>query len=387
MDYKVYPSPLSGEIAAIPSKSDAHRLLICAALSDRATRIGCPAVSEDILATARCLASLGAEIQYNSGVFSVLPITKVRENPVLDCGESGSTLRFMLPVAAALGKSASFIGRGRLPDRPIGELRAAMEAHGAVFSAGRLPFTVSGGMTGGVFTLPGNVSSQYITGLLLALPLLGGGRIELTAPLESASYVDMTKNAMARFGVRADDLSAAGSYRSPGCVTAEGDWSNAAFFIVAGASVSGLDPASPQGDRVIFDNMARLDRGECVDLTDTPDMLPALAVYAAMHSGGEFTGIGRLRIKESDRILTVGNMINSLGGAARDLGKSFKVEPLPLTGGECECANDHRIAMAAAVGASFGTAPSVIHGGECVAKSYPGFWDDFSSLGGRFDVL
>ena len=387
MDYKVYPAHLRGSIAAIPSKSDVHRLLICAALSDAETEIFCPAVSEDILATVRCLASLGAEIQYKSGVFSVLPIKKVPENPTLDCGESGSTLRFMLPVAAAISDSTTFVGRGRLPARPIGELKSAMESHGARFSAERLPFTVSGRMSGGLFTLPGNVSSQYITGLLLALPLLGGGEVRLTTPLQSASDVDMTRRAMAKFGVRVDNLAASGAYRSPGRVIAEGDWSNAAFFIIAGAEVTGLDPASPQGDRVIYDNMAKLDRGETVDLTDTPDMLPALAIYAAMHCGGEFSGIERLRIKESDRILTVKSMINSLGGAARDLGERFSVESQPLTGGICECANDHRIAMAAAVGASFGTEPSVICGGECVNKSYPGFWDDFRLLGGRFDVL
>ncbi|MBQ4426447.1 MAG: 3-phosphoshikimate 1-carboxyvinyltransferase [Oscillospiraceae bacterium] len=387
MDYKVYPAPLGGTIAAIPSKSDVHRLLICAALSDKRTEIFCPAVSEDITATARCLTALGAEIQYSGGVFSVLPIREVPENPTLDCGESGSTLRFMLPVAAAICERASFIGRGRLPERPIGDLRTAMEAHGAHFSADRLPFAVSGGLSGGAFSLPGNVSSQYITGLLLALPTVGGGEVRLTTPLQSASYVEMTKRAMGKFGVNVNGLAVSGSYRSPGAVIAEGDWSNAAFFIIAGASVTGLDPASPQGDRVIFENLARLDRGECVDLTDTPDMLPALAVYAAMHRGGSFTGIERLRIKESDRIMTVKNMINSLGGAARDHGERFTVEPQPLTGGRCDSASDHRIAMAAAIGASLGTHTSVICGGECVNKSYPGFWEDFRLLGGRFDVL
>lgn len=392
MDVKVYPSPINGTVPAIPSKSDVHRLLICAALSDGKTEIYCPAVSEDIMATAHCLNALGAEIEYRCGTFYVTPIIKVSDSPLLDCGESGSTLRFMLPVAAALSENSAFTGHGRLPDRPIKELKCAMESGGAVFSAEKLPFSVVGKIRSSVYTLPGNVSSQYITGLLLALPLVGGGEIRLTAPLESASYVDMTISSMSAFGVSVERTEygwrvPAADYTTPGKVIAEGDWSNAAFFLVAGCNVIGLNPESSQGDRVIFDNMRRIKNSAVIDLTDTPDMLPALAVYAAFNGGAEFRGVERLRIKESDRIMTVKNMIDSLGGSAHDLGDRFIVDSKPLAGGTVNAYGDHRIAMAAAVGASFGKTPSIILGAEAVNKSYPGFWDDFSKLGGKNDVL
>ena len=203
MNVSILPAKLSGVIPAIPSKSDAHRLLILAALSAGETRIALPQRSDDIDATIRCLRALGASVEPTPDGVRVRGIKQVAENPLLNCGESGSTFRFLLPVASALCDSVRFTGVGRLPDRPIGELMQAMQTHGVSFSGDRLPFTTSGQLKGGSFSLPGNISSQYLTGLLLALPLLPeAGEITLTTRLESAAYVDITLHALRRFGVR-----------------------------------------------------------------------------------------------------------------------------------------------------------------------------------------
>lgn len=389
----IAPGALSGSLSAVPSKSDVHRLLICAALSDVGSTIRCDAVSEDIMATANCLIALGAWIEYNDSIFYVNP-TSGADSPLLDCGESGSTLRFLMPAAAAVSDRPRFTGRGRLPERPVGELLAALRENGVASSSERLPFTLTGRLRSGEYRLPGNVSSQYITGLLLALPAVGGGRIRLTTRLESASYVDMTVASMAKFGVsvtREKDgwTVPAARYISPGGVEAEGDWSNAAFFLAAnylggGVSVTGLDPESVQGDRAVIENLAKLRRGEPIDLTNTPDMLPALAVAAAFTDGDSvFTGAARLRIKESDRLKTVADLINSLGGEARETPDGIIIRHRPLTGGRVSAHGDHRIAMAAAIAGAYSSAPVVLEGAEAVNKSYPGFWEDFKKLGGE----
>ena len=414
MDLLISPSHLSGTVEAIPSKSDVHRLLICAALARGRTVIECPAASQDIEATVRCLRALGAVIEYSGGCFTVTPIAKPHLGPTLDCGESGSTLRFLLPVAAALCSSAEFIGGGRLPDRPIADLRAAMEEAGAVFSRPRLPFSVLGPMSGRSFTLPGNVSSQYVTGLLFALGAMGGGEIRLTTPLESEGYVDMTLGAMERFGV--DVHKTPQGYRvlpmifvSPGAVKAEGDWSNAAFFLIAGAlnrvRVTGLEPRSAQGDKEIiawlrsFGARVEAENGDCTvspgtaralraDIRQTPDMLPALAVLATLGKGtSEFSGCGRLRLKESDRLITVRDMILGLGGCAQITGDGLSVTASPLTGGTVDAQGDHRIAMAAAIGAAWAAGDTVLKGAEAVGKSYPRFWEDYRRLGGKYHVI
>ena len=270
MNVRVRPGLLHGAVAAIPSKSDAHRLLIAAALCDAPTHIELPSRSRDIDATAACLRALGADIQDEPGGMSVAPIKKRGESPQLDCGESGTTLRLLLPVAAALYKSAGVTGRGRLPERPLAELIRCLSAHGVQFSNDRLPLTLWGALCSGEYSIPGDVSSQYISGLLLALPLLAGdSSIRLTSPLESAGYVDMTLSALSRFGVRAqtkpDGFFVPGNqaYRSPGNVQAEGDWSNAAFFLAAGAigkpvTCTGLTQNSAQPDRAILELLSPL---------------------------------------------------------------------------------------------------------------------------------
>ncbi len=413
----IAPAPLGGSIPAIASKSDAHRLLILAALSRGETRLLMERSSEDIDATIGCLRALGARIEPLADGVCVCGIGRAAKNPLLDCGESGSTFRFLLPVVAALCDSARFAGQGRLPERPVGALMEALREHGVSFSAEKLPFATRGRLTGGMFTLPGNVSSQYLTGLLLALPLVEeDSQIALTTRLESAAYVQITLHALRRFGIRIDPagqryaVPGRQTPASPGALRVDGDWSNAAFFLAAGAlgtpvTVTGLDLASPQGDRAILDALrgfgarvnAQRDRvsvspaalnGCTIDVGETPDLLPVLAVLGACAAGQtRLINAARLRLKESDRLKSTAAMLRALGGEVEELPDALVVTGSRLAGGAAESWCDHRIAMAAAI-ASIRCAGDVrIHGAEAVGKSYPAFFADFNRLGGRADVV
>ncbi len=418
MDIRISPAPLAGTIAAIPSKSDAHRLIICAALADRETRLHLPSSSRDIDATCACMRALGADIRREGENILIKPIKSVPENPVLDCEESGSTLRFLLPLAAAVSDSVTFTGRGRLPERPLKDLMDAMKAHGVSFSAEKLPFTTRGRLQPGDFSISGSVSSQYITGLLLAASVLeSDSRILLTSPLESAAYVDITLYALRRFGMEVERLEngwlvpGGQSMQSSGALRVEGDWSNAAFPLVAGLlgggiTVTGLAMDSPQGDRAIVevlkdfgaditvtDDTVRVNLGSLhgctVDMREIPDALPALAVVAA-HAAGEtrFINAGRLRLKESDRLTAVATLLHSLGGDAQELPEGLVVRGgRPLTGGEVDGFGDHRIVMAASVAASAARGEVIVHGAQAVEKSYPAFFEHFNALGGAAHVL
>ena len=391
---RVWPGALKGRIPAIVSKSAAHRALMLASLADAPTMLTPEAHSEDIDATLRCLSVLGAAFETAPGGFLVKPGTRAPGGEA-DCRESGSTLRFLIPLAAALGATTRFSGSGRLPERPLGPLVDAIKAHGCAFDAEQLPFMLSGRLTGGLFLLPGDISSQFITGLLMALPLIGGGRIVLTTPLESAGYVRMTVSAMARFGVpvmeKSDGWEVPGAvYRSPGTFQIEGDWSNAAFFLAAGVKVTGLDEDSAQPDRAIRAMLTAFDAPDrALDMRETPDILPILAAVAAVTLGEtRFTGAARLRIKESDRLKSMAAGIRAIGGDAAELQDGLIVRCVkPPAGGDVDAAGDHRIAMAFAVAATRCAGPVTIHGAEAVRKSYPAFFEDFTRLGGRVDVL
>jgi 3-phosphoshikimate 1-carboxyvinyltransferase len=413
MNATIRPAPLTGEIAAIASKSDAHRLLILAALSKGKTHICMEQRSADIDATMDCLTALGAQDAAEPGGVSVIGMTRACENPLLDCGESGSTLRFLLPVAAAVCETARFTGGGRLPRRPIGELVRAMEAHGVAFSADRLPLSVTGKLLGGTYSLPGNVSSQYLTGLLLALPLLQqSSKIILTTRLESAAYVDLTLHALRRFGAEvtqkqnAYEIPGKQRYRSPGQVFVEGDWSNAAFFLAAGAlggpvRVTGLALGSPQGDRAILDALMAFGaaveatkegiavspaplNGCEIDVGATPDLLPVLAVLGACAKGEtRLVNAARLRLKESDRLASVSAMLRALGGSVQELPDALLIRGGTLAGGVVDSCNDHRVAMAAAIASVRCSGEVTILGADAVQKSYPAFFTDFTRLGGK----
>lgn len=401
---RITPGPLRGSIAAIPSKSEAHRLLICAALADAPTRIPLSASSQDIDATIRCLNAMGADIALSDGELRVTPIDNPPARCEADCGESGSTLRFLLPVAGALGIETDFRMHGRLPERPIAPLDRELVRGGCTLTRPeRDVLRISGKLQPGAYNLPGDVSSQYITGMLLALTLLEGeSNLSITGRLESASYIGITRRCMASFG--ANPVPTDGGYRipglgryvSPGYMQIGGDWSNAAFWLCVSelpgcdVEVTGLDPDSAQGDRQIVSALAELrsSDGECVlDAGDIPDLVPTIAACACA-AGKELrvTHAERLRIKESDRIATVRQALNALGGDVEETPDGLIVHRCKPTGGTVNAAGDHRIAMMAAVASAGCTREVVIHGAEAVNKSYPGFWRDFASLGGRVEL-
>lgn len=386
MNMIVRPAPLSGRIPAVDSKSAAHRLLICAALAGKTLDfVKISEWNDDLLATKGCLESL-----INS-----------TDSIIVDCHESGSTLRFLLPVAATLARNREikFIGSGRLPERDTSSLLTALKQHGMAFSSEKLPFTMTGTLSPGTFVLPGSESSQFVSGLLLALPLLAAdSRVTLTSPLQSAAYVDMTISALNRFGITI--IERKGGYEVPGnqefnCtndingIVPEGDWSNAAFFLAAGAIrdtlifVDGLDDDSVQGDRAIVGLLNAFP--EVIDVSQIPDLAPILAVRAAfLDRETTFIGVKRLILKESNRLTATACLIDKLGARAeigtdylRVIGKSCL-----KGGGTVDGANDHRIVMAAAIGATFCENPIVITNSESVKKSYPRFWHDFALLGG-----
>lgn len=348
------------------------------------------ALSEDLAATLRCLKALSSE------------------QPRCDCGESGSTARFLLPVAAALGKNAAFTGAGRLPLRPMDELVDAMSAHGVNFSSRRLPLELSGQLKPGCCELSGALSSQYLTGLLFALPLLkSASSIRLTAPLVSSGYVALTLEVLRQFGIRIEKnrdefvVPAPQDYRLPETpLSPEGDWSNAAFLLTAGAlagdgiTVIGLNPDSAQGDKAVTSWLQVMGaevhpnangctirpaplKGAVIDVSQIPDLVPVLAVAASVAEGTtRFVNAGRLRLKESDRLTMTAALIRSLGGNAAVEGDCLAVTGVPqLSGGEVDAAGDHRLAMAAAVAAVRSAAPVVIRGAECVRKSWPDFFE------------
>lgn len=394
MDIIIKPTRLRGTVAAIPSKSQAHRLLICAAFADRETRLYCPDTNRDIEATADCLRALGAEITRDEGGYTVLPVPSRPTTAVLPCHDSGSTLRFLLPVAGALGVDATFQLEGRLPQRPLSPLWEEMERMGCILTRPTADtIRCQGKLDSGVYTISGGVSSQFITGLLLAFPLISGeSQLEITGKLESAPYVTMTLKAMEQFGVMVRNLSVAGNqdFTSPGTVTVEGDWSNGAFFLAAKAlgnnvTVTGLRADSPQGDRAAAELLPGLEKKLIIDAADIPDLVPILAVTAACNQGAVFMNIGRLRLKESDRVASVKEMIIALGGTAESDAETLTVQGTGLHGGTVDARNDHRIAMSAAIAATACREDVIILGAQCVEKSYPRFFEEYRKLGGRYE--
>lgn len=418
MNVKLSPSALSGTVSAISSKSDAHRILIAAALADAPTEVQCNVLSADIRATADCLCALGTHIEFTGGKILVNPIRETKDFSSLDCNESGSTLRFLLPLVSALGVNGEFTGRGRLPERPVTELRQAMEARGVTFSSnGVFPIRTSGKLQAGKYILKGNVSSQYVTGLLFALPLLDGdSEIELLPPVESKAYIQMTLSTLRQFGISAEQsenrfyIKGKQAYRSPKSVTVDGDWSNAAFFLTAGAlrapvTVTGLFADSIQGDKAVLDVLLKMGakvawqgnavtvspaplHGVTVDVSNIPDLVPILSVAAANADGvTEFQNAGRLRIKECDRLSAIAELLGTLGIRTEETADTLRVYGGTVQGGEVQGFNDHRMVMSAAVAATAAQGAVTVCGAQAIRKSYPHFFEDFKLLGGKADVL
>lgn len=394
MDITIYPQKLRGVIQAIPSKSQAHRLLICAAFADQNTTIFCPQTNQDIEATADCLRALGANILRADDCYTIIPIKAIPKEAIMNCQESGSTLRFLLPVVGALGVDTTFQMKGRLPQRPLSPLWEEMERMGCMLSRPtESTIRCAGRLQAGCYSICGNVSSQFITGLLFALSLIPGkSQLTVTGRMESKPYVDMTLQAMDTFHVHISNLQidSPAHYRSPGSITVEGDWSNAAFFLTAQElgntlDVNGLNPVSAQGDRAVKEILHSMTQQITVDASDIPDLVPILAVSAAGKYGATFTGIRRLRLKESDRVTSVISMLSALGITADATEDTLTVHPGQFHGGIVDSANDHRIAMAAAIAATIAQGPVTILNAHCVSKSYPTFWEEYRKLGGNYE--
>ncbi len=394
MDITIYPNKLQGTVAAIPSKSQAHRLLLCSAFSDRKTELFCPETNDDIEATVGCLRSLGAAIERTETGYIITPVGSVPQQATMDCRESGSTLRFILPVVGALGIDTTLHLAGRLPQRPLSPLWEEMERMGCTLSRPTEDtIRCTGKLKPGNYCINGSVSSQFITGLLFAMALLpGSSTLSVTGKLESKPYIDMTLKALRAFGVIMDGFQVSGCvpFHSPGNIAVEGDWSNGAFFLAAKSlgcdlTVTGLDPNSPQGDRAVVTILEALQSFGTIDAADIPDLVPVLAVVAGAKQGACFTNIGRLRLKESDRVASVAAMLKNLGIETEISENELLVKPGNYHSCTVDSVGDHRIAMAAAIAAVTADGPVTILGSQCVAKSYPGFWEDYKQLGGRYE--
>lgn len=406
MNIKIQPKTLSGEITIPPSKSISHRALICAALSHGESEIRGLLECEDIDATREALETLGANFRDENGVTYVQGIENPPKKAEINCRESGSTLRFLIPVAAALGVETTFIGSGKLPTRPITPYLEEFPKHGVEFVSDTMPYHIKGKLTAGQYPVTGDISSQFITGLLFALPLLeGNSTIVLTTPLQSKPYADITVKCMKDFGVETLEFNGNFSVKgvqqyNPAKYTVEGDCSQAAFFAVSNClgsdiKLNGLNLSSVQGDRAVFDiidSMIKIGQnysGFDVDASDIPDLVPILTVLAAFaDSPSHIRGCKRLRIKESDRLESISTVLNSLGADIKIVDDELEINGVKeLHGGICSSFNDHRIAMSLAIASQRCTEELIITDAECVAKSYPTFFEDFRSLGGDYDVI
>ena len=396
MTVTIYPGRAAGTAAAPPSKSCAHRMLLCGALAEGESVIEGIAPSQDMLATVDCIRAMGGACRLEDDTAYITGTGgHIRPGGTYPCRESGSTLRFCIPPALLSGGSAVFTGTPRLMERGVGIYETILAQKGISVSAAPDAVTFSGQLTPGDYTLRGDVSSQFVTGLLLALPLLpGGSTLRVLPPVESRPYIDITLDIMAAFGVRVEErepnlFAIPGGQRYVSCRAAvEGDWSNAAFLLALdGVTVTGLRPDSLQGDRVCRDMLHRLERpGAVLDISACPDLGPILFAAAARSCGGVFTGTHRLRIKESDRIAAMAQELSKFGAQIREEEDRVTVlhRPLHSPREALDGHNDHRIVMALAVlCASLG---GTIRGAEAVSKSWPDFFSTLKALGLRMDI-
>lgn len=408
MDVKIYPSKLIGTVNAPSSKSYSHRMIIAAALAEGISEISNVTDSDDITVTSGAMEALGAKILSDGGTYTVKGISSPAGSADIDCGESGSTLRFIIPVAAALGTTATLRGRAKLPQRPITPYTREFPSKGVTFEPqSGLPITLTGKLRAGEYNLEGDVSSQFITGLLLALPMCEEDSvIKLTSPLQSKPYADMTIAALKSFGIDIRETSMnglplyliKGGQKYKPCRTAvEGDYSQAAFFYTANAlgseiRITNLVPDSVQGDKAIIDIINSCGKEMnpfTADVGDIPDLVPILAVLGSFTKGtSKIVNAARLKIKESDRLTCVANALNAIGGKVTAGDDFLTMEHIDsFSGGEVDSCKDHRIVMAAAIAATMSDAPVIIHGAENVNKSYPRFFDDYKALGGQFEII
>jgi len=404
-------------IKAPPSKSMAHRAILAAMLAEGPCTIDNVVLSADVRATLSAAKTLGKEWVYHDGKVTFGKKNKVNTTTI-DANESGSTLRFLMPLCGALGVETTFVGQGKLPERPYTILAEVMSQHGVVFdkTAG-LPVKISGKLKNGVYKIAGDVSSQYITGLLYALPLLDGdSEIILTSPLQSKGYVDMTLQTLEAFGIKIDVLQ--NGYKVKGNqkyiakdFVVEGDYSNAAFWMVLGVlndgiTIQGLAPNSLQGDKAIVDVLRQMGadvvvdgdkthvkksvlKGVSIDVGQIPDLAPILSVaLACADDVGEIANASRLRIKESDRLQAINDNLRAVGVKTVLNNDSIKIfGTKDIVGGEANGFNDHRIVMSMSVLATQTKKGIVVSDMQAINKSYPDFFEIYKSLGGRVDVI
>ena len=423
MDAHITPGPLTGTLLIPPSKYMAHRALICAGLSRGESIIDNVSLNDDIRATIGALTVLGAAVDmrdradYPGRNTLVIRGTGIPEsrNREIDCGESGSTLRFILPVCCLQEGDTVLTGRGRLPRRPLDQYITPFSRQGIMIQRlgeDTLPLQVQGTLQPGAYELPGHVSSQFVTGLLFALPLLSADSdIYITSPLESRAYVDMTVSVMEQFGIVIEQPERYAHYHIPGAqsyksasLAIEGDWSQAAFWMAAGVlgeeiGIRGLSPQSIQPDREIArilsshveyrDDFLLIHPGRVsdfrVDVSQCPDLAPVLAALASVSMGeSQIFNAARLRIKESDRLAAIAEGLGKLGAIITQSPSSLRILGKPiLRGSRVRSWNDHRIAMALAAVSPRVEGEMIIEGADAVNKTYPGFWDDFKALGGE----
>lgn len=382
MDITIQPGTLAGIVTVPPSKSVAHRMLICAAFAQQETTLSCPQSGEDLLATMDCLRALGADVTVEKGFIHIRPIRKTTPQATLPCKESGTTLRFFLPIVGALGVDATFVLEGRLSQRPLSPLWEEMERMGCALSRPtEHTLRCTGKLRPGNYCIPGNISSQFLSGLAFALPLIQGHTsLSVLGQAESQPYYAMTQQILEMFHYPGKQI--------PRNIPVEGDWSSAAFWHCANAlgskiHIEGLQTPSVQGDSAIVDLLWALEENLTLSARDIPDLIPALAVVAAAKKGAVFTDIQRLRLKESDRVNAIIQLLQNLGGKAKATENTLTVHGTGLLGGTVHSFHDHRIAMAAAIAATVCTQPVTILQAKCVKKSYPAFWDHYTALGGK----
>lgn len=416
------PGTIIGEISAIPSKSHLHRLLICGALADKPTVIKCQHTgADDIKATVACLEAIGATIKWLVDGFEITPIdfNQLPEECVLPCKESGSTFRFMLPVVCALGITGEFQMEGRLPDRPLAPLDEQLINKGIKLTRPTgTTLRCEGQLEAGLYQLPGDVSSQYISGLLMALPLLdASSTLTISGDIQSKDYIAITRDAQMAFGVehtltnQTYIIGGNSTYKSSSVLVADGDWSNGAFMLACGAmpggrvTLKGMNPNSFQGDRRMVDILERIGanvswhgdavtvtegtrRGVEIDAGEIPDLIPVISAILSVANGvSHITNARRLRIKESDRLATTASTLNALGANIKELEDGLIITGVPaLKGGTVDAHIDHRIAMTAAVASLACTEPVILTGAEAVNKSYPKLWVDFEKLGKKLEI-
>ncbi len=414
---KVMPTVFRGEVTLPPSKSDVHRAILCASLANGKSVISPVDYSQDILATIDCARALGAEITKNGNTLYIDGTTLFSENRAeLDCRESGSTLRFFIPVAAVGGVEAVFTGKGRLPQRPVGIYLDCLPKAGVeCITQGGLPLRIKGRLSGGEFRIRGDVSSQFITGLLLALPLAeASSKIILTSPLQSAGYIDMTINTMSKFGVKIERTEygyfiKGGQKYEPCKYRCEGDWSQAGFFMAAGAlggniTLNGLSTETAQGDSACIDIFRKFGadvkitensievsgkdglHGTDIDATQIPDLVPILAVTAAFAEGTtNIYGAERLRIKESDRLKAISEALCGIGADVEEKEDGLIIHGVKSAdGGFVNGCNDHRIVMSMAIAVAKCRGAIEITDRESINKSYPSFFEDYRKINGKF---